>query len=201
MENKMLNSYRNPKINSLIFKLTDFCNLGCSYCYRGSNEEKPKDVMSDELIRLVIEKYILFKRETGQNNDPIVLVWHGGEPLTAGIDKFKKIMEIETNLKKKYDVQFVNSVQTNGTLINKEYADFFKENNFIVGFSLDGPKFIQDLNRYNKNGKSSFDATMRGIRFIKESGIYVNAISVISDESVDHVDEIYAFMRDAGINH
>lgn len=200
MENKMLNSYRNPKINSLIFKLTDFCNLGCSYCYRGSNEEKPKDVMSDELIRLVIEKYILFKRETGQNNDPIVLVWHGGEPLTAGIDKFKKIMEIETNLKKKYDVQFVNSVQTNGTLINKEYADFFKENNFIVGFSLDGPKFIQDLNRYNKNGKSSFDATMRGIRFIKESGIYVNAISVISDESVDHVDEIYAFMRDAGIN-
>lgn len=200
MENKMLNSYTNPKINSLIFKLTDFCNLGCSYCYRGSNEEKPRDVMSDELIALVIEKYILFKKGTGREQEPMVLVWHGGEPLTAGIDKFKKIMEIEEDLRKKYNVKFINSVQTNGTLINKEYTSFFKENNFVVGFSLDGPKFIQDLSRYNKNGNSSFDATMRGIRLTKEAGIYVNAISVISNESASHVDEIYTFMRDSGIN-
>lgn len=199
MERKMLNSYKNPKINSLIFKLTDFCNLGCSYCYRGSNDEKPKDVMSNELIELTIEKYILFKKETGHENEPLVLVWHGGEPLTAGIEKFKDILQIEAKLKEKYGAAFMNSVQTNGTLINEEFAAFFKANNFIVGFSLDGPQFIQDLNRYNKNGKSSFEATMRGIQIIKEMGIHVNAISVISNESVKSVEEIYTFMRDAGI--
>lgn len=200
MERKLLNSYKNPKINSLIFKLTDFCNLGCSYCYRGSNEEKPKDVMSNELIEMTIEKYILFKKETGHTNEPLVLVWHGGEPLTAGIEKFKDILSIEEKLKVKYGAEFMNSVQTNGTLINDDFATFFKANNFIVGFSLDGPKFIQDLNRYNKNGKSSFEATMRGIRTVKGKDIHVNAISVISSESVNSVEEIYTFMRDAGVD-
>ena len=78
------------------------------------------------------------------------MVWHGGEPLTAGIEKFKDILSIEEKLKVKYGAEFMNSVQTNGTLINDDFATFFKANNFIVGFSLDGPKSIQDLNRYNK---------------------------------------------------
>ncbi|MGG7178311.1 radical SAM protein [Clostridium paraputrificum] len=198
MNEKMLNTYRNPRINSLIFKLTDFCNLGCSYCYRGSNKEKPKVVMDNKTIYNAINNFIKFKIDTGRSNEPIVLVWHGGEPLTAGVNKFKEILEIEDEFKKKFNVKFINSVQTNGTLITDEIASFFKENEFLVGFSLDGPKFIQDMNRYKKNKDSSFSETMRGINIIKNHNIYLNIIGVITNESHKFVDEIYSFIKEIG---
>ncbi|NFA43769.1 radical SAM protein [Clostridium botulinum] len=200
MENKLLYSYKKPRINSLIFKLTDNCNLGCTYCYRGSNKEKPKKIMSDEIIHATIEKYVNFKKEYGLDNQPIRLIWHGGEPLIAGIDKFKNILSIEKKFEEKAGVKFVNTVQTNGTLINDEWAQFFKKNNFLVGFSIDGPKHIQDIHRFNKNRESSFESTIKGVNILKKYDIKINAVGVITNESASSVKEIYNFSKDAGID-
>lgn len=200
MENKLLYSYKKPRINSLIFKLTDNCNLGCNYCYRGSNKEKPKKIMEDTLIYTTIEKYVNFKKEYGQANNPIRLIWHGGEPLIAGIDKFKNILRIEKEFEEKDGVNFINTVQTNGTLLNDEWAEFFKSNNFLVGFSIDGPKQIQDIHRFNKNKDSSFESTMKGVNLLKQYDIPINAIGVITNESASSVNEIYNFSKEAGID-
>jgi uncharacterized protein len=122
-------------------------------------------------------------------------VWHGGEPLLAGIEKFKEILQIQ----KKFNINFINSIQTNATLINKTWAEFFKENNFIVGFSLDGPKKIQDIHRYNKNKESSFDLTIKGVNILKEYGIKLNTIGVISNESEKYVSDVYNFAKEIEI--
>jgi uncharacterized protein len=136
----------------------------------------------------------------GIQNNQLCLIWHGGEPLTAGIPMFHEILKLEDKIESESKAKFINVVQTNGTLINDEWANLFSKNKFTVGFSLDRPKFIEDIHRYNKNKESSFESTVRGIDIIKNHGIRVNVISVITNESAPFANEIYTFMRDAGVN-
>jgi uncharacterized protein len=199
MNENFLYEYKNNYINSLIFKLTDFCNQGCNYCYREDNLVREERIMSDEIIYTTIEKYVKFLKSHDSLRDKAYMIWHGGEPLLAGIDKFKKIMQYEKEISEKYDIEFLNSVQTNGTLINEEWADFFEVNNFLVGFSLDGPKKVHDIDRKDKGGNSSFDKTLNAINLLKNYNIRLNIISVITNKSYIYVDEIYNFIKSTGV--
>lgn len=192
-------SYSNPRINSLVFKLVDYCNQGCAYCYRENDKERPARIMSDELIETTIIKYIDFLKSKGNARGVAYLIWHGGEPLLAGISKFRKIMEIEARLGAQYNVGFVNSVQTNGVYTDEEWAKYFSENQFLVGVSLDGPKHIHDIYRKNKGGTSTFAETMRGIRLLQTYKIKTNLIGVITNESAKYADMMYEFFRDLGV--
>jgi len=192
-------SYSVPRINSLVFKLADYCNQGCTYCYRENDKERPARIMSDETILAAVGKYIDFLGSKGNARSVVYLIWHGGEPLLAGIPKFKAIMEMQARIGAERGVQFVNSVQTNGVYLNEEWAEFFSENRFLVGVSLDGPKEIHDIHRKNKNGLSTFAETMRGIGLLRAHKVATNLIGVITNESAGYADTLYDFFRDLGV--
>ena len=136
------------------------CNLACDYCYYLEKsklyEEQPRHVMSDELLEKFIKEYI-----QSQTMPQVLFTWHGGETLMRPLVFYKKALELQ----KKYagGRTIDNCIQTNGTLLTDEWCEFFRENNFLVGISIDGPQEFHDEYRKNKMGQPSFYKVMKGI--------------------------------------
>ncbi len=190
----MINDYKSYCINSVIMKIAAHCNLRCDYCYRNINTDEHKPhVMDISMVEKCVTEYI---NSTPDPLKPLVMVWHGGEPLIVGMDYFKKIFEIQKKLGP--DRKFINVIQTNATLINKEWARFIKENNITVGVSIDGPKEFNDLHRKNRAGKSSFEMTLNGLKNLKDVGKKFSAICVISNENYTKAKEFLDFFVDLG---
>lgn len=171
------------------------CNLDCTYCYYLDKIlQAPKtdtQVMSDELLEEFIQQYIQ------GNQVPVVsFCWHGGEPLLAGLDFFRKAVELQQ--KHKGNKQIENTLQTNGTLLNAEWAKFFAENGFLVGISLDGPEAVHNANRLNRGGKPTFDQVMRGVECLAVNGAEYNTLSAVSSASEGKGREIYRFLKSIG---
>ncbi|MBU1557743.1 radical SAM protein, partial [Patescibacteria group bacterium] len=146
----------------IIKVVSSSCNLRCIYCYYNGKHSKKLQIMDTETLTNLIEKMLSFgERET------VGFCWHGGEPLLAGIDYYEKIVSLQNKLNTE-GKKIRNSIQTNGTLINKNWADFFVKNNFSVGISLDGPKNIQNANRPSASGNESFNLVMMGLKLIQE---------------------------------
>ncbi|MHC1690069.1 MAG: anaerobic sulfatase maturase [Bacteroidales bacterium] len=182
------------------------CNLNCAYCYympAGPENNRPGrlNVMSEELLRKAI-----FETVKLNNTPEVSFCWHGGEPLLAGIGFFKKAVEIQQealvqeNLKYCGSKTIINTIQTNGTLINAEWCRFFKQNNFLVGVSIDGPKDIHDAFRVNRAGESMFDRTMAGISMLKEWGVEFNTLSTVNSASEGRGAGVYEFLKNIGTN-
>ena len=144
--------------------------------------------MSEELLERYISQYI----EAVQV--PVVtFCWHGGEPLLAGIDFFEKAVALQN--KYKGNKQIENSLQTNGLLVNAEWCDFFRRNNFLIGISLDGPKDIHDAYRHDRGGHPTFDRVMRAVEMMAVNGVEYNTLSTINDRCAGRGREVYEFMR------
>ena len=149
--------------NIMLKPAGSLCNLGCAYCYYldkadiyGGKEPR----MSLEMLETVIREYI------AANDVPeVTFNWHGGEPLVLGLDFYRKAMELE---RKYADGKTVfNTLQTNGTLLTSEWADFLRENRFLVGISIDGPRDIHDKYRKDKGGAGTFDKVIHGIGLLR----------------------------------
>jgi len=128
------------------------CNLNCDYCYYLEKSDlypNRNQVMSEELLERFTQQYI-----ESQTMPQVMFTWHGGETLMRPLSFYKKAVELQ----KKYAQgrQIANSIQTNGTLLNDEWCKFFKENNFLVGISIDGPQEFHDEYRRDKMGRPSF---------------------------------------------
>jgi len=170
------------------------CNLDCNYCYYldkaviyGGKEPR----MTLEMLETVVKEYI------DANDVPEVQFnWHGGEPLVLGLDFYKKALEFE----KKYagDKIVHNTLQTNGTLINREWASFFRENDFLIGVSIDGPKDIHDRYRKDKGGFPTFDKVLRAINIFRSEGVQFNTMSTINHMSEGRGLEVYQFLKSIG---
>lgn len=171
------------------------CNLQCSYCYYLEKKELYPDdkqfVMSDYLLEKFIEEYI-----NSQTTAEVLFTWHGGETLMRKIDFYKKAIELQ----KKYarGRRIANSLQTNGTLLTDEWCRFFKENNFLIGISLDGPKHCHDIYRKTKDKRPSFYQVMKGIELLKKHDVEFNIMAVVNDYNVDYPLEGYNFFKDIG---
>jgi len=170
------------------------CNLGCTYCYYLDKSDlyggaQPR--MTPQVLEQVIKSYI-------EANDvpQVQFVWHGGEPLVMGLDFFEKAVVFQ----KKYahGKTVSNSIQTNGTLLTPGWARFFRENHFLVGLSLDGPREIHDRYRLDQGGKPTFDAVMRGLGYLKEQEVSFNTLTTVNRASEGHGKEVYAFLKAAG---
>ena len=169
------------------------CNLACEYCYYLEKAalygSKPRTLMSDEVLERFIAEYI-----RSQTTLEVYFTWHGGEPLMRPIAFYRRAMELQ----EKYSAgrTIVNCIQTNGTMIDAKWCEFFRKNNFLVGVSIDGPEEFHDEFRRNKAGRPSFRDVLRGINLLNRYGVQWNAMAVVNDFNADYPLEFYRFFRD-----
>ena len=166
------------------------CNLNCSYCFycdeAGSREKNTKSVMDISTAENLIKKMFDFCGD----NSVLTFMFQGGEPLIAGPHFFKSFVETAEKLKTNGS-RMNYSLQTNGTLITDEFAEFFKENNFLIGVSIDGDKPLHDKLRCD-----SFDRAMQGIELLKKHGVDFNILSVITEKT--DAERLFKFYTDNG---
>ncbi len=168
------------------------CNLNCDYCYYLEKENlynNRNQVMSENLLERFIKQNI-----DSQTMPDIMFTWHGGETLMRPISFYKKAIELQKKYANGRNID--NSIQTNGTLLNDDWCKFFKENNFLVGISIDGPKDFHDEYRRDKMGRPSFHRVMKGIELLKKHGVEFNCMAVVNDYNVDYPLEFYNFFKD-----
>jgi uncharacterized protein len=169
------------------------CNLDCSYCFFLSKEmlyPGSRFRMVDDLLETYIRQLV-----EAHSQAPVVTVaWQGGEPTLMGLDFFRRSVELaERFLKPGQRVE--HTIQTNGTLLDADWAAFFKEHDFLVGLSIDGPRELHDAYRVNKGGKGSFDQVMRGLDYLRDGGVEWNALTTIHAANGEHGREVYRFLR------
>lgn len=175
------------------------CNMACRYCYYlekselypGNGVPLMPDKVLDEYIRQHIDA-------TGEGR--VMFSWHGGEPLLCGIDFFRKTIELQ-NRYLPDSMQLINGIQTNGTLIDAEWARFFAENGFYAGISIDGPEELHDAFRRNVHGQKSFQKVMRGYDLLLQYGVDSEILCVVNSFNVQYPLEVYRFFRDRGARY
>jgi uncharacterized protein len=169
------------------------CNLDCQYCFFLSKEmlyPGSRFRMADDLLEIYIRQLL-----ESQQAPEVTIGWQGGEPTLMGLDFFKLSVDY-ANKYKKPKQRLQHTIQTNGTKLDDEWCAFFKENDFLVGLSVDGPKDIHDTYRVNKGGAGSFDQVMRGLDYIKKHGVEFNILCTVHAANGDHGLEVYRFFRD-----
>ena len=182
-----------PRIHILAKPSGATCNLACSYCFFLDKEllyPNSKFRMSDD----VLENYIRQLIETHRSNQ-VTVAWQGGEPTLMGVDFYRRAIEYQEKYRRP-GMTFENTMQTNGTLLNDEWCQFFKENNFLIGISIDGPRHLHDAHRVDKGGGPTFDKVMRGLRLLQKHGVEYNILVTVNRVTGDHPKEIYRFLRD-----
>lgn len=176
---------------TVIIKPTSDCNLRCKYCYVG---EPIKSLMNIEAARVIMKKII----ERLSDSDT-AFIWHGGEPMLAGLDFYRQVAEFCREMRKRgYEIS--NSIQTNGTLITESWADFFKEESFSVSLSIDGPQEVHDIMRIDASNKGSFSDVQRGIEILNRKGVKFGSVAVLSGSTARFTKQIISFMQEEGIS-
>jgi uncharacterized protein len=180
--------------NLMVKPAGSLCNLGCSYCYYLDKAEiygGREPVMSREMLETVIRKYI----ETCETPE-VTFNWHGGEPLVLGKDFFRQVLALEQEYG---DGRIINNtIQTNGTLIDREWAEIFRRGNFLTGISIDGPGEIHDRFRRDRRGGPTLDKVLQGISILKEVGAEFNTMSTINKVSEGKGRDVYRFLKSIG---
>ena len=171
------------------------CNLACKYCYYlEKNKLYPtaqRHLMSDEMLEQFTREYI-----EAQTMNQVLFTWHGGEPLLRSIDFYRKAL----SLQQKYagGRRIDNVIQTNGTLLTDEWCEFFAQNHWLVGISIDGPQPDHDHYRLTAAGKPSWKKVMQGIKLLKKHGVEWNAMAVVNAYNANHPMEFYRFFKENG---
>jgi len=187
-----------PKTFSVMAKpVGAACNLGCAYCYyleKGELlQQGASPLMSDEVLEAFIRSYI-----ESSPFESVAFAWQGGEPTLAGLDFFQRVVQLQR--RHAFGKRVSNSLQTNGTLIDGEWARFLAENRFLVGLSVDGPERLHNAHRLDKSGAGSYARTMRGLEQLLRYGVGVNALTVVSKANSSYALEIYEHHKSIGLN-
>ncbi|MGF1726815.1 anaerobic sulfatase maturase [Photobacterium nomapromontoriensis] len=187
------------------------CNLKCDYCFYLEKEQmmqpssstaktaevkaaSSQDQMSDAMLKRYVRDYI-----RSQPSDDIDFAWQGGEPTLAGLDFYRNAV--------KYQKQYANgktitnSFQTNAVAINRQWAQFFAENNFLIGVSVDGAAEVHDKYRISVNGKPTFERVKHAIALLKEYKVEFNTLTVINDQNWNKAKETYQALKNLGSEH
>jgi uncharacterized protein len=175
------------------------CNLGCSYCYYLSKEQLFPKNESFRMPEDILEEYIV--QHIKASGGPVIsFSWHGGEPTVLGLDYFRKIVALQRE-HQPGDSRIVNGIQTNGTLLNKEWCDFFAHEGFVVGLSLDGPEKMHNQYRRTKNGQPSFHQTIDGYKLLNHYNIPCEILCVVHGDNVPYPIPIYRFFKQLGVKY
>ena len=169
------------------------CNLACEYCYYLEKSElydhERNHVISDLLLERFTEQYI-----GSQTTRDVMFTWHGGEALLRPLSFYRKAVALQKKHARGHRI--LNSIQTNGTLLNDEWCRFFKEEGWLIGISIDGPERFHDEYRRSRGGQPTFAKVMRGIELLKKHGVEWNGMAVVNDYNSDYPLEFYHFFKD-----
>lgn len=172
------------------------CNLRCVYCfYREKKiffDENNDFLMSDEILEAYTREYI-----KSQPIPSIVFDWQGGEPTLLGINFFQRALDFQ----KKYNTgkQILNTLQTNGMILDDDWCAFLSRNKFLVGLSMDGPESVHDACRVDMDGKPTCSRVLHALKLLQNHGVEVNILATVNSQSSRHPLEVYRFFRQHGV--
>lgn len=175
------------------------CNLDCSYCYYLEKDALYPDkqyklsafTMNEDVLEKLIKDYI-----ASQQSGQIEFVWHGGEPTMAGLDYFRRIVELQNKYANSKKIS--NVLQTNGTLIDDRWAEFLSLNGFLCGLSIDGPRRFHDRHRTDSNGVGSWERAVNCAGLFKKHGVEFNTMTVVNSSNAAEPAAVYKFLKDLG---
>ena len=175
---------------SIMWKtVSEDCNLACDYCYysrTGGKIGKTVRRIDATILEKFIAEYMRFSEGVAS------FAWQGGEPLLAGLDFFKTVVSFQA----KYaaaNTAIANSVQTNATLLNDDWARFFKTYSFLVGVSIDGPRQLNDKRRVTRSGVGSYDRVMNGVEYLRRYAVDFNVLTVLHENNIGKANELFEF--------
>jgi uncharacterized protein len=189
----MTQNYLPPRIHVLAKPTGAICNLACSYCFFLAKEALypgSRFRMSDEVLENYIRQLIAAHRSS-----QVTVAWQGGEPTLMGIDFYRRAIELQEKYRKP-GMAFENTMQTNGTLLDDEWCRFFKENSFLIGISIDGPRELHNAYRVDKKGEGTFDRVMQGLCLLQKHDVEYNVLTTVNRVNADYPLEVYRFLRD-----
>ena len=174
------------------------CNLRCKYCYylekNALYTEQKNHVISDEMLDKFIREYI-----EAQTSPDVLFCWHGGETLMRPISFYLRAIELQRKYARGRRID--NTIQTNATMLTDEWCEFFRENNLLVGVSIDGPQEFHDEYRRTATGKPTFHKVMQGIRLLNKHNVEWNALAVVNDFNADYPLEFYNVFKEIGCHY
>jgi uncharacterized protein len=179
----------------LVKPVGDRCNLACRYCFYHPGTGRPAAVMEEETLSAMTRAFL------SEGESPTVFAWQGGEPTLAGLDFYRRALALQRRFPSQ-GRRVVNTFQTNGILMDDEWADFLAENEFLVGLSIDGPADAHDAIRRASDGSPSHALAVAAWRLLRRRGVPVNILAVISRANCDAPDQVYRYLTtDLGADH
>jgi len=181
------------RFHAMIKPAGSACNLDCTYCFYLSKDRLPQGPgagrMDDETLERFIQQYI-----QGVTGPEVVFSWQGGEPTLRGLDFFRKVVALEKKHAKPGQ-RIENDLQTNGVLLDEDWAQFLKENRFLVGLSIDGPRELHDRFRVTKSGAPTFDKVVAAAKLLKRFGVPFNTLTCVHRYNASRPLDVYRFLR------
>ncbi len=175
------------------------CNLDCEYCYYLHKEELypqgERWTMPDETLESFIRQYIDVQPAGAPE---ITFAWQGGEPTLLGIEFFRKAVSIQERLAPPRS-KIVNTLQTNGVLLDDPWCEFFREQGFLIGLSIDGPAELHDTYRYDKQRRPTFTKVLRALTLLKKHQVEFNVLVVVNRKNGNHGRRVYTYLRDNAV--
>ena len=185
-----------PPVSVLLKPASGRCNMRCSYCFYAdemTHREVPMfDMMSDATMESLIKKTLEYAE------DRCDFGFQGGEPTLAGLDFFRRFADLCDRYNTK-NVRISFALQTNGLLIDEQWVRFFRERNFLIGLSLDGPAQIHDWNRFDTGNHSVFNRVMKTAERLKAGKVDFNTLTVVTRQTARHIQKVYSFFMKNGL--
>ena len=189
-----MDSTNSPPAFHILAKPTGaICNLNCAYCFFLAKEHlypHSRFRMTDEVLESYLDQYL-----AAQRIPHATIAWQGGEPTLMGLDFYRRSIACEQKYARS-GTTIERTLQTNGTLLDEEWCIFLRENNYLVGLSLDGPRELHDAYRVDKAGNPTFDRVLRAARLLQEHDVEFNILCAVNAANVTHPVEVYRFFRD-----
>lgn len=185
-------------ISLMIKPSSSKCNMRCKYCFyhdvAENREIADKGFMSPELLEITLRKAFAFA-----DGQPVRISFQGGEPLLRGKEFFYDYARLIKEYNDKNSTVFT-AIQTNGTLIDDEWCDFFRDNDVLVGLSLDGTREVNSY-RTDSGGEETFDRVLSSARLMRDKGASFNILSVLTKKVARNIEEVYRFFTEQGFRH
>jgi len=189
-----------PRISSILVKpASAICNLDCEYCFYLDRDTDPytalaERTMSLETLERLVEGFLSYSYPQSSFG------FQGGEPTLAGLKFFESLVALQKRHGKSGQT-VGNTIQTNGILLDRSWCELFRDYNFLVGLSLDGPEDVHDRYRYNKAGHPTWAKVVEAAELMKSAGVEFNILCVVSQANVRRSRDVYKFLRKLGIQH